>query len=70
MHRPPKDCMPKLADLFLRFKVKVQIFVDGSIEAVLSVYAVPIKLKYSMVVRTRPSSGRMRHRGKLRRRAS
>ena len=41
-----KMCMPRLAELFLRFKDKDEIFVDGSVEAVLSAYAVPIKLKY------------------------
>jgi hypothetical protein len=41
-----KMCMPKLAELFLRFKDKGEVFVDGSVEAVLSAYAVPIKLKY------------------------
>ena len=39
-------CMPKLAELFLRFKDKDEIFVDGTVQAVLSAYAVPIKLKY------------------------
>jgi len=38
--------MPKLAELFLQFKDKDEIFVDGTVEAVLSAYAVPIKLKY------------------------
>ena len=41
-----KMCMPKLADLFLQFKDKDEVFVDESVEAVLSAYAVPIKLKY------------------------
>ena len=41
-----KMCMPKLAELFLRFKDKDEIFVDGTVEAVLSAYAVPIKFKY------------------------
>ena len=41
-----KMCMPKLAELFLRFRENDEIFVDGSVEAVLSAYAVPIKLKY------------------------
>ncbi|KAH9955055.1 hypothetical protein BC827DRAFT_1262095 [Russula dissimulans] len=40
-----KMCMPKLAELFLRFKERDEIFVDGTVEAVLSAYAVPIKLK-------------------------
>jgi len=41
-----KLCMPKLAELFLQFKDKDKIFVDRTIEAVLSAYAVLIKLKY------------------------
>jgi hypothetical protein len=41
-----KVCMPKLAELFLQFKDKDEIFLDGSVEAVLSAYAVPVKLKY------------------------
>ena len=41
-----KMCMPKLAELFLRFREKDEVFVDGSVEAVLSAYAVPIKFKY------------------------
>jgi len=38
--------MPRLAELFLQFKEKNEVFVDGTVEAVLSAYAVPIKLKY------------------------
>ncbi|KAH9169937.1 hypothetical protein EDB89DRAFT_1853941 [Lactarius sanguifluus] len=41
-----KICMPKLADLFLQFKDEDEVFVDEIVEAVLSAYAVPIKLKY------------------------
>jgi len=41
-----KMCMPRLAELFLRFKERDEIFVDGTVEAVLSAYAVSIKLKY------------------------
>jgi protein MON2 len=41
-----KMCMPKLAELFLRFKDKDEILVDETVDAVLSAYAVPIKLKY------------------------
>jgi hypothetical protein len=41
-----KMCMPRLADLFLQFKEKDEIFVDGTVEALFSAYAVPIKLKY------------------------
>jgi hypothetical protein len=40
-----KMCMPKLAELFLQFK-KDEIFVDETIEAILSAYAIPIKFKY------------------------
>ena len=35
-----------MAELFLQFKEKDEVFVDGTVEAVLSAYAVPIKLKY------------------------
>ncbi len=41
-----KTCMPRLAELILQFKEKDEVFVDGTVEAVLSAYAVPIKLKY------------------------
>lgn len=41
-----KMCMPKLAELSLRPKDKDEIFVDVTVEAVLSAYTVPIKLKY------------------------
>jgi len=41
-----KMCMPKLVELFLQFKEKDEVFVDGAVGAVSSVYAVPIKLKY------------------------
>jgi len=41
-----KMCMPKLAELFLQFKEMDEVFVDGTVGAVLSAYAVPIKLKY------------------------
>jgi hypothetical protein len=41
-----KLCMPTLADLFQQFKEKDEVFVDGTIGAVLSAYAVPIKPKY------------------------
>ena len=39
-----KMCMLKPAELFLQFKDKDKIFVDGTVEAVLSVEAIPIKL--------------------------
>jgi len=41
-----KICMPKLADLFLQFKDKDEIFVDKIVEAVLSAYTVLIKFNY------------------------
>ncbi|KAK7039339.1 protein MON2 [Favolaschia claudopus] len=41
-----KKVMPMLVDLFLRFKEREEIFVDGTIEAVLSAYSIPVKLKY------------------------
>ncbi|KAJ6523337.1 hypothetical protein B0H19DRAFT_1201883 [Mycena capillaripes] len=41
-----KKTMPMLVDLFLRFKEREEIFVDGTIEAVLSAYSIPVKLKY------------------------
>ncbi|KAI9452204.1 hypothetical protein F5148DRAFT_1237059 [Russula earlei] len=41
-----KMCMSRLAELFLQFKEKEEIFVDGTVEAILSAYSVPIKLKY------------------------
>ena len=67
-----KMCMPKLAELFLRFKnfkVKDEIFVDETVEAVLSGYAVPIKLKYYECLP--PSKlGRTCRCGRLRRHAS
>ncbi|CAK5277941.1 unnamed protein product [Mycena citricolor] len=41
-----KRIMPLLVDLFLRFKEREEIYIDGTIEAVLSAYSIPIKLKY------------------------
>ncbi|KAJ7664366.1 hypothetical protein DFH06DRAFT_322458 [Mycena polygramma] len=41
-----KRTMPMLVDLYLRFKEREEIFVDGTIEAVLSAYSIPVKLKY------------------------
>jgi hypothetical protein len=38
--------MPKLAELYLRFKVNNEVSVDETVEAVLSAYDVPTKLKY------------------------
>jgi hypothetical protein len=41
-----KTCMPRLAELFLQFKERDEIFVDETIEAILSAYAIPMKFKY------------------------
>ncbi|KAJ6531650.1 hypothetical protein DFH09DRAFT_1409114 [Mycena vulgaris] len=41
-----KKIMPMLVDLFLRFKAREEIYIDGTIEAVLSAYSIPVKLKY------------------------
>jgi hypothetical protein len=41
-----KLCMPTLAELLQQFKEKDEVFVKGIVGAVLSAYAVPIKLKY------------------------
>ncbi|KAF7340848.1 Protein MON2 [Mycena sanguinolenta] len=41
-----KKVMPMLVDLFIRFKDREEIYMDGTIEAVLSAYSIPVKLKY------------------------
>ncbi|KIY49646.1 hypothetical protein FISHEDRAFT_40768 [Fistulina hepatica ATCC 64428] len=41
-----KRTMPLLVDLFLQFKDMPQIFSDGTVEAILSAYSIPMKLKY------------------------
>ncbi|KAL1741643.1 guanine nucleotide exchange factor in Golgi transport N-terminal-domain-containing protein [Schizophyllum fasciatum] len=41
-----KRAMPLLVDLFLRFKDQSAIYTDGTLDAVLSAYAIPMKLKY------------------------
>jgi hypothetical protein len=41
-----KMCMPKLAELLLQVKEEDEVFADGTVGAVLSAYAVLIKLKY------------------------
>ncbi|KAL5521903.1 MON2 [Sanghuangporus sanghuang] len=41
-----KKVMPMLRDTFLRFKDADIIYIDGTLEAIFSAYAVPIKLKY------------------------
>lgn len=41
-----KKIMPTLAELFAKFKASSEVYEDGTIEAVLSAYSIPIKLKY------------------------
>ncbi|KAI0690366.1 hypothetical protein BC835DRAFT_1365030 [Cytidiella melzeri] len=41
-----KKTMPQLVDLFLTFKEDVSIYNDGTVESILSAYAIPMKLKY------------------------
>ncbi|KAI0338792.1 hypothetical protein BDW22DRAFT_1362507 [Trametopsis cervina] len=41
-----KKTMPHLVELFLSFKDNVAIYNDGTVESVLSAYAIPMKLKY------------------------
>lgn len=41
-----KKVMPMLVELFMRFRVSREIYADGTVEAVLSAYSIPIKLKY------------------------
>ncbi|EGO23125.1 hypothetical protein SERLADRAFT_439867 [Serpula lacrymans var. lacrymans S7.9] len=41
-----KKAMPLLVDLYIQFEKKADIYVDGTLEAVLSAYAIPVKLKY------------------------
>ncbi|KAL5513923.1 hypothetical protein ACEPAG_2684 [Sanghuangporus baumii] len=41
-----KKVMPMLRDTFLRFRDADLIYIDGTLEAIFSAYAVPIKLKY------------------------
>ncbi|KAJ7449990.1 hypothetical protein B0H11DRAFT_323334 [Mycena galericulata] len=41
-----KKTMPMLVELFLRFQDREEIYTDGTIEAVLSAYSIPVKLKY------------------------
>ncbi|PPQ88756.1 hypothetical protein CVT25_008626 [Psilocybe cyanescens] len=45
-----KKTMPMLVELFLRFKSSVDIYVDGTLEFVLSAYSIPVKLKYDCPV--------------------
>ncbi|KAJ8092074.1 Endocytosis and vacuole integrity protein [Marasmius tenuissimus] len=41
-----KRTMPLLVDLVVRFKDSVDIYIDGTIESVLTAYSIPVKLKY------------------------
>ncbi|KAF8656137.1 hypothetical protein AX16_002739 [Volvariella volvacea WC 439] len=41
-----KKTMPMLVELFLKFKDQADIYVDGTVEAIVSAYSIPIKLKY------------------------
>lgn len=41
-----KRAMPLLVDFFLKFKDQPVIYSDGTLDAVLSAYAIPMKLKY------------------------
>ncbi|EIW78018.1 hypothetical protein CONPUDRAFT_146079 [Coniophora puteana RWD-64-598 SS2] len=41
-----KKVMPYLVELFVRFKDDVEVYSDGTVEAILSAYSIPIKLKY------------------------
>ena len=43
---PAKMCMPRMTELFLQLKEKDEVFMGGTVGAVLSAYAVQIKLKY------------------------
>ncbi|KAF8626562.1 hypothetical protein AX15_004804 [Amanita polypyramis BW_CC] len=41
-----KKTMPLIVDLYLRFKEKAEVYMDGTVEALLSAYSIPIKMKY------------------------
>ncbi|KAF7329520.1 Protein MON2 [Mycena kentingensis (nom. inval.)] len=41
-----KKVMPTLVSLFLEFRERVEIYADGTLESLLSAYAIPVKLKY------------------------
>ncbi|KAF8435407.1 hypothetical protein L210DRAFT_3453035 [Boletus edulis BED1] len=41
-----KKTMPTLVELHVRFKDHAEIYEDGTLEAILSAYGIPIKLKY------------------------
>ncbi|TFY76565.1 hypothetical protein EWM64_g7449 [Hericium alpestre] len=41
-----KKCQPLLVNLFMQFKDRIEIHVNGTLEAVLWAYSIPIKMKY------------------------
>ncbi|KAG6901567.1 hypothetical protein C0995_010501 [Termitomyces sp. Mi166 len=41
-----KKTLPMLVDLFMRYKLDPEIYIDGTLEAILSAYSIPVKLKY------------------------
>ncbi|PCH34907.1 hypothetical protein WOLCODRAFT_27538 [Wolfiporia cocos MD-104 SS10] len=41
-----KRIMPKLVDLFMKFKASPTVYSDGTLESIISAYSIPIKLKY------------------------
>ncbi|KAI5999270.1 hypothetical protein EDD15DRAFT_2508632 [Pisolithus albus] len=41
-----KKVMPSLVEMYLRFRDHTEIYEDGTLEAVLSAYSIPMKLKY------------------------
>ncbi|KAF5319150.1 hypothetical protein D9619_008506 [Psilocybe cf. subviscida] len=41
-----KKTMPMLVELFLKFKTSEDIYMDGTLESVLSAYSIPVKMKY------------------------
>ncbi|KAJ3718582.1 hypothetical protein DFJ43DRAFT_1159494 [Lentinula guzmanii] len=41
-----KKTMPKLVELCLQFKDRLELYSEGSLEAVMSAYSIPVKLKY------------------------
>ncbi|KAG6333293.1 hypothetical protein ID866_5795 [Astraeus odoratus] len=41
-----KKAMPSLVEMYLRFRDHVEIYENGTIEAILSAYSIPMKLKY------------------------
>ncbi|KAJ3975915.1 hypothetical protein EV361DRAFT_886314 [Lentinula raphanica] len=41
-----KKTMPKLVELCLQFKDRLELYSEGTLEAVMSAYSIPVKLKY------------------------